>query len=68
MIRLGSSQGLADQQDWDPAQLGPYLEIGLLSCRRGVTIGCFRVRSLHSSLESGSSQVESTSDSQLRVD
>ena len=66
MIGLGSWQGLADRQYWDPAQLGPYLGIGLLS-GRGVTIGCFRGLSLHSSLESGSSQVESISDSQLRV-
>ena len=66
MVELDSWQGLADLQDSDPAQLGPYLVMSLLSVQ-GVTISCFRGRRLQTSTEAGSVKVNSTTDAQLPV-
>lgn len=66
MVELDSWQGLEDLRDSVPAQLGPYLVMSLLSVQ-GVTISCFRGRSLQTSTESGSGQVTSPTDAQLPV-
>ena len=66
MVELDSWQELEDLQDSDPAQLGPYVVMSLLSVQ-GVTISCFRGRSLQTSTDFGSGQVKSTTDAQLPV-
>jgi len=58
MVELDSWQALVDLQNSDPAQLEPHLVVSLLSFQ-GVTISCFRGRSLQTLIESGSGQVTS---------